>query len=128
VRSRLRVALICVLALYLLGLVWGYVRLPWAAIRSLRDYHLVVEAPAVTFAATLEVSPAQRWYLEHCLTESPVPTVPRIDVEVPWNALVLARVRSGYFVSGTGAEQRDSLYVCVFGAWVPVYNFFQAIS
>lgn len=125
--SRRRI-LICVTALYGLGLLWGYVRLPWAAVRSLRDYRLVAAAPAVSFADDLDVSSAQHWYLAHALPESPVPVVPRIDVEVRWNALALARVRSGYFISGTGAESRDSLYLCVFGAWFPVYNFFHAIS
>jgi hypothetical protein len=120
--------LIGVLALYVLGLGWGYLRLPWAAIRSLRDYGIIAAAPAVSFSDKLDVSPAQRWYLERSLTESPVPVVPRVEAEVRWNALVIARVHSGYFVSGTGAEWRDSLYVCVFGAWLPVYNFFQAMA
>ena len=125
--SRRRIVL-CVLALYGLGLVWGYVRLPWAALRSLRDFPTLAAAPAVSFANNLDVSPVQRWYLERALPESPVPVVPRVDAEVRWNALALARVRSGYFISNTGAESRDSLYVCVFGAWVPVYNFFGAVS
>jgi hypothetical protein len=120
--------LICILALYGLGLLWGYIRLPWAAVRSLRDYATLAAAPAVSFGNGLDVSPAQRWYLGRCLPESPVPLVPRVEVEVRWNALVLARVHSGYYVSNTGAEYRDSLYLCLFGFWIPVYDFYQAIS
>ena len=74
--------LTCVLILYCIGLVWGYVRLPWAAVKSLADYGLIASAPAVSFAASLDVSPAQRWYLEHALTESPIPVVPRVSVDV----------------------------------------------
>lgn len=126
-RNRCRL-LIGILALYGLCLIWGYVRLPWAAVRSLRDYAYLAAAPAVSFADGLDVSPAQRWYLGRSLPESPVPLVPRVEVEVRWNALVLARVHSGYYVSNTGAEHRDSLYLCFFGFWIPVYNFYQVIS
>jgi hypothetical protein len=118
----LRRVLVCVLILYGLGLVWGYFRLPLAAIKSLGNYRSIASAPAVSFG-NLGVSSTQRWYLGHAFSESPVPAAPSVAVSVEWNALVLARVRSGYHVSPKGAERRDSLYLCVFGAWIPVYNF-----
>jgi hypothetical protein len=120
-KARRRI-LITVLSLYAAGIVWGYFRLPWAAVRSLADYRLIAEAPAVSLSE-LDVSPAQLWYLRRALPVSPAPVVPRVSVSVTWYALVVARVRSGHYVGNTGAEGRDSLYVCLFGAWVPVYTF-----
>jgi hypothetical protein len=119
--------LIGVLALYVLGLGWGYFRLPWAAIRSLRNFRSLAAAPAVSFSDKLDVSPAQRWYLERSLTESPVPVVPRVEAEVRWNALIVARVHSGYYVSSKGAEWRKDLYLCAFGAWIPIYTFHHSV-
>jgi hypothetical protein len=113
---------IAVVLLYAAGLIWGYFRLPWAAVRSLADYRLIVEAPAVSLS-DLDISPAQLGYLRRALRVSPTPVVPRVSVTVTWNALVIARVRSGHYVGNTGAEHRDSVYVCLFGAWVPVYTY-----
>jgi hypothetical protein len=122
-RVRLRV-LLGILVLYLLGLGWGYLRLPWAAIRSLADHKSVTTAPAVSLSATgVDVSRSQQWYLDRVLPLSPTPVVPRVSVVVRWNALICARVSSGHYVGPTGAEWRDSLYICLFGAWVPVYTF-----
>ena len=115
--------LVCVLALYLLGLGVGYIRLPFAAIKSLGNYRSIASAPAVTFADTLDASASQRWYLEQSFTESPVPVVPVVSAAVQWNLLVVARANSRYYVGPKGAERRDSLYLCLFGAWVPVYTF-----
>ncbi len=120
-RARRRI-LISVLVLYALGLTWGYLRLPWAAIRSLADYELVARAPAVSLSHR-NVSTAQLWYLKHALRESPVPVVPRLWAKVTWNALVFARVYSGHYIGDTGAEGKDSLYFCLFGAWIPVYTY-----
>jgi hypothetical protein len=111
------------LALYLLGLVWGYARLPWAGVKSLADYRLIAAAPAVSFDEDLEVSPLQRRYLQWVLPESPTPVVPRLSTKVRWNAIVVARVTNSHVVGNTGAEWQDGLYICVFGAWIHVYTF-----
>jgi hypothetical protein len=127
--SKHRGILICVLTVYILGLGWGYIRLPWAAIKSLRDYRtLIAPASVVSFDPGLDVSPVQRWYLDQALVESPVPVVPRLSVDVKWNAIVLARVYSRYYVSNTGAEGKDCLCFCLFGAWIPIYDFYAWMS
>lgn len=114
----------CLLAIYLLGLAWGYIRLPFAAIKALRDYDgLIVGAPAITLRHVRDLSPIQQWYLKQSIQESPVPVVPAVSVEVEWNAWIVARVSSEHFVSPTGAERRECLYFCFFGAWIPLYDF-----
>lgn len=123
-----RAILIGVGSLYLLGLGVGYIRLPCAAIKNLRDYRSLASDPVVTFSDNLDASPIQRWYLEHAFNESPVPVVPRLSVDVKWNALIAARVRSGYFRTGKGAENRDGLLICLFGAWVSVHTYRSEIS
>ncbi len=75
-------AVLAVVILYALGLAWGYLRLPLAALKSLHDYPIVASAEAVTFAETTDVASSQWWYLEHSLRESPVPAFPRVWVEV----------------------------------------------
>ena len=126
--KRLHWILISILVLYLLGLGWGYISLPTAAIKNLGGYRTIAAAPAVSFSEGMDVSPAQRWYLEHAFTESPVQVVPRLSVKVDWNAILLARVGSGYFVSGKSAENKSSLYLCAFGYWIPVHTFYQDVS
>jgi hypothetical protein len=113
-----------VITLYVIMLVWGYARLPWAAVKNLRGYSShVASASAVTFDPPSKLSPVQDWYLKQSIEESPVAVVPRISVDVKWNALALARVQSQYYLSGKGAEGTDNLYVCAFGAWIRVYGF-----
>src|SRR5687768_11679134 len=110
-----RRVLVCILVVYGLGLVWGYFRLPLAAIKSLGSYRSIASAPSVRFGY-LDVSSTQRRYLVHAFDESPVSAVPSVAVSVEWNTLVLARARSSYYASPKGAERRDSLYLCMFGA------------
>jgi hypothetical protein len=105
-----------------LGLAWGYLRLPWAAIKSLADYEIVARAPAVRLSHR-NVSTVQLWYLDHALRVSPVPVKPSVSAIVIWNALVFARVRSGWYTGNLGAEHKESLYFCLFGAWIPVYTY-----
>jgi hypothetical protein len=113
-----------VLALYVAGLAWGYPRLAWVAVNDLRDRKLVTEAPAVTLdRPQTSVSRSQERYLLRRLRESPTPTTPRVHVEVRWNAGVCARVRAGQYTGPLGAEWKDTLFVCVFGEWVPAYTF-----
>jgi hypothetical protein len=118
------VAILVVASLYVGGLVSGSRRLAWAAIKDLRDGELVTTAPAVTVdRGQTSISRSQEDYLLKRLRESPTPTTPRIHVNVRWNASVCARVQAGHYVGPRGAEWKDTLFVCVFGTWVPVYTF-----
>ena len=122
--SKCRRIAVSMLVLYVITLPWGYARLPWAAIKNLRDYQCIVApAAAVSFDDDLELSPIQDWYLKKSIDESPLPVVPRLNVKVRWNVLVLARVQSELHVGPTGAEGRDCLYFCWLGFWIPVYTF-----
>lgn len=124
IRKRILVAVLVVGSLYVGGLAWGYPRLAWAAIENLGDHELVTAADDVTIDwARSSISRSQAVYLLQHLRESPNPTIPRIHVTVSWNASVFARVNAGVYVSPTGAEWKDTLFVCVFGVWVPVYTF-----
>jgi hypothetical protein len=123
-RKRIVVAFLVVGSLYVGGLAWGSRRLAWAAIKDLSDRELVTTAPAITVdRGQTSISRSQEAYLLQRLRESPTPTTPRIHVNVRWNALVCARVEAGHHVGPTGAEWKDTLFVCLFGAWVPVYTF-----
>ena len=122
-----RLILITIVSLYAAGLIWGYFRLPWAAMKNLGDYRLIAEAEAVSLAET-DVSALQLNYLRGALSVSTVSVVPRASVAVSWNALVIARVKSGHYIGNEGAENQDVLYVCLFGAWVPVYTYYRAIA
>jgi hypothetical protein len=130
-KARRRI-LVTLLLLYPTGIVWGYFRLPWAAIRSLyRDDH-TAKAPAVYLSPKLAISSAQRRYLRRALPVQIVPTlpprssalVPRVSVSVIWNALVIARVESAVFTQNKfGVKGRDSVYVCLFGGWFPILTY-----
>lgn len=112
----------CVIVAYVVTLFWGYVRLPWASIKHLYDYELIAHANEVSYDPSLEVSPAQDWYLRKALPVVDKPVVPKISVQIQWYAVFLARVRSGHYVGNSGAEGRDSVFFCFFGFWIPVYN------
>jgi len=117
-------ALFVLLALYMAGLVWGHVRLPWAALLSLRDHQLIRAASAVSVDPDkTAITSAQHRYLQWAVPVSATATKPVVYVNTHWNAWVCARVRSGIYVSSEGAEAQDCLYVCVFGAWFRVYRF-----
>jgi hypothetical protein len=123
-RKRIVVALVAVASLYLIGLIVGHRRLAWAAIADLRDRELVTTAASVTLDRTRSsLTAAQEAYLLSRLKESPTPTTPRIHVDVRWDAFVCARVSAGHYVGPTGAEGKETLFVCLFGAWIPVYTF-----
>ena len=122
-------ALFVILALYLAGLVWGHVRLPWAALLSLRDHQLIRAASAVSVDPDqTAITSAQRRYLNWALPVSATATKPVVFVAIHWNAWACARVRSGIYVGSEGAEAQDCLYVCLFGAWVPVYRFWHVMA
>jgi hypothetical protein len=111
-----------VLVLSASGLAWGYLRLPWAAVRTLDDYQLVARALAVSLSHR-NVSTARLRYLKHSLRALPLPVVPRASVAATWNALVFAWVHSDHYLGNLGAEDKDGLYFCLFGAWIPVYTY-----
>lgn len=114
---------------YVLGLAWGQVRLPFAAIKGLADYDLLRDKSLVSASdAQLQVSAMQRWYLKRAMKLVEGTGPPRISAEVRWNCGVVARVRSGLYTSPMGAESLDGLYVCVFGAWFQVYGFSHAMA
>ena len=118
-----------IVVFYCVGLVLGHRRLAWAAIKDLGNRKLISGATAVTIdRGNTSISQSQRQYLRGRLPESPVPTTPRIHVAVEWNAGVCARVRAGQWIGPLGAQYKDTLFVCVFGAWVPVYTYFHAVA
>ncbi len=130
-RSRKQIVVAFLLGglLYVGGLGWGSRRLAWAAIKDLRDGELVTSAPAITVdRGQTSISRSQETYLLQQLRESPTPTRPRIYVNVRWTWWVCARIEAGHYFSPTGAEWKDTLFVCVFGAWVPVYTFSNSMA
>jgi hypothetical protein len=115
--------------IYAGGLAWGYQRLAWAAIKNLADYNLIRTAPAVSIdESQTSISRSQESYLRERLRISSMPTTPRVSVAVVWNALVCARVKAGHYTGPLGVEGKDTLFVCVFGAWFPVYTFGHAMA
>jgi hypothetical protein len=122
VSKRRRIILLLVVG-YVLGLVWGQVRLPFAAVKSLSDYRLLREKPFVSASEDhLQMSAIQKWYLKRSMKLGDGTGPPRISADVKWNCGVVARVHSGHYISSKGAESLDGLYLCVFGAWVQVYG------
>lgn len=111
-------------AAYLLGLVWGQTRLPYAAVKHMLDYPLLKEASSVSaYPADLQMLGIQRWYLNRSMHIVAGTQPPRISVSVKWSAGIVARVDSGHYMGPLAAEGLDCLYVCFFGAWIPVYTF-----
>ena len=132
-KARRRI-LITLLLLYSAGIAWGYFRLPWAAVRNVYRDDDISKAPAVYLSSKLGISSAQRRYLRQALPVRVVPTVPpkssfdalrpRVSVSVTWNWLLIARVESAVFTQDKiGVTGRDSVYVCLFGAWIPILTY-----
>jgi hypothetical protein len=132
-KTRRRIV-IMVLALYAAGIAWGYFRLPWSAARSVCRDDRIAKAPAVYLSPKMAISPVQLWYLRRALPvpiapvmryrNSSDPIVPRVSVVVAWNALVIARAESAVLTEDkSGVTYRDSVYVCLFGAWFPILTF-----
>jgi len=120
---RRKIALLLVTA-YAVGVVWGEARLPFAAVKNLADYPLIKTAPSVSSSGeALQVNAVQRWYLNRSMNIGTGTQPPRISVSVKWNLGVMARVDSGHYMGPLAAEGLDCLYVCFFGAWVPVWKF-----
>ena len=115
--------LIAVALLYAVGLVWGYFRLPLAAIKNLHDYRIFIAQARAVSLDEIDISAPQLGYLRGAIPLSRDPVVPRLSVAVSWNALVVARINSGYYHSNEGAERMDILYICLFGAWVPIHTY-----
>lgn len=114
-----RASLLLCLA-YVIGLAWGHVRLPVAAIRTLADYR---DEPTSVHLSASDLSAAQRWHLERALPARPGKEPPFISIHIPWNAWAAARVQTFRFAGSVGAEGLDALYLCIFGAWWRVYTF-----
>ena len=109
---------------YVFGLLWGQVRLPFAAVKSLADYRLLEEKPILSVSDDqLQMWPIQRQYFRYATKAVDGSAPPLISAEVRWNCGVVARVRSEYYASPLGAEWLDALYVCVFGFWLKAHNF-----
>lgn len=121
--KRRKIALFLVTA-YAIGLAWGQVRLPYAAVKNMLDYPLLKNTPPVSASAgDLQMLGVQRWYISRSMNIKADTQPPRISVQVKWNAGIIARVDSGLYFGPEAAEGLDCLYVCLFGAWVPVYTF-----
>src|SRR5689334_15521603 len=103
--SKRRKIILLVLVGYVLGLAWGYVRLPFAAVKSLADYRLLADKPhAFASDEHLQMSGIQRWYLKRSIKLEHGTETPQISAAVQWNCGIVARVKSGHYVSPTGAE------------------------
>jgi hypothetical protein len=127
--GKYRKIFLLLLAGYALGLVWGQLRLPFAAIKSLSDYDLLRDKPFLSASDDqLRMTAFQRWYLKCSMNLVEGADPPRISAEVKWNWGVVARVRSGHRLSPDAAEWLDGMYVCVFGAWFRVYRFSHCIT
>lgn len=125
--SKRRKIILLLVVGYVLGLVWGQVRLPFAAVKSLSDYRLLREKPFVSASDDhLQMLAIQKWYLKRSMKLVDGTGPPRISADVKWNWGIVARVRSGYDMQG--AESLDGLYLCIFGAWVQVYRFSHSIA
>jgi hypothetical protein len=126
---RRRKIILLLLIGYALGLVWGQVRLPVAAVKSLDDYSLLRGETVVSASdEQLQMSAMQKWYLKRFLHVADGANPPQISATVKWNWGIVARVRSGHYISPTGAEWLDGLYVCLFGSWLRVYSFSHAMA
>lgn len=121
-RKIIKGLVVIIIAIYTITLAWGYLRLPWAAIKNLSNSEAITRAPAISFAE-LGISEQQHRYLKCWLAESPVPVTPRVNLSISWNALLCARVQSGFYGGPLCGEWKDGLYVCLFGFWVPIYTF-----
>jgi hypothetical protein len=127
--SKRRKIILLLLAGYAIGLLWGQVRLPFAAVKSLADYDLIRDKPLVSASHDqLQMLAMQRWYLKRVMELVEGTGPPWISVDVKWNCGVVARVHSGLYISPMGAESLDGLYLCVFGAWFQVYGFGHAMA
>jgi hypothetical protein len=118
-----------IVMIYAGGLAWGYQRLAWAAMKNLADFNLIRAAPAVSIdRSRTSISKLQEEFLRERLHITSMPTTPRVRVAVVWNALICARVQAGHYTGPLGAEGKDTLFVCIFGTWLPVYTFGHAMA
>lgn len=126
--SKRRKIILLLLVIYLLGLVWGQLRLPVAAIKSLADYPMLRDKVLSVSEDRLQMLPIQKWYLKRFMNVVDGTNVPRVSAGITWNWGIVARVHSGHYMSSTGAEGVDALYVCVFGAWLRVNTFSRVMA
>lgn len=125
---RYRKAILVLIVAYALGLVWGQVRLPLAAAKSLCTH----EGLSVS-DASLKMLSIQKAYLKRSskvVEGRRGPPYRSLSVEVKWNAVLVARVASKHTYKNSipggppinEFESIDALYVCLFGMWIPVYS------
>ncbi|MCP4641961.1 MAG: hypothetical protein GY851_16080 [bacterium] len=121
---RRRRKLLIAAALVCLPLFVGYIRLPFAAIASLKDYHILADKDTLYMdAARSDVSPIQQAWLKLRVPQlKQGQSMPSVYVDVRWNWLFIARVKSGHLVGPVCAENRDTLYLWCLGAWIPVLD------
>lgn len=114
-----------VLIVVLILLAVGHIRLPMAALSDLADYDILANSTTIyAKPSKLKVSNIQQWWIKTRMGNvSKGDSAPRIHVETKWYMLFCARVNTGHYISSTGAESKDTLYLWFFGAWIPIYNF-----
>jgi len=113
---------------YALGLVWGQVRLPFAAVKSLSDYKLLEKRPSGSASDDqLKMWAIQKWYLQRSMNLAQGTAPPRVAADVKWNWGIIARVESSYG-SRSGNENLDAVYLCVFGGWLRVHTIINGIG
>ena len=119
-------------AVIVMLLVVGQIRLPLAVIAGLADYDLIrVRDYSILYVddSRLDAFGLQRWWLEFRLPPpEPGNGPPSVSVQIKWNWLVVARAKSGMYIGNLGAEGRDSLYLWCFGAWIRVYDFVHVMA
>ena len=82
IMSKRRKIIVVLLSALVLGLAWGQVRLPLAAVKSLADYDLLRERPVVSSTdEQLQMSAVQKWYLKRALRFVEIPD-PRGDERI----------------------------------------------
>lgn len=127
--KRRKIGLLILGSLYSIGLIWGQFRLPFAAVKNLRDYPMLrMPTPVSASDNKLIMHDFQKMYLKQSMNMTEGTQPPRISVDVTWNVGILARVRSGHYSSPTGAESLDCLYICFFGGWIPIYTFSESMA
>lgn len=127
--SKPRKIVLLLLMGYTFGLLWGQMRLPLAAIKSLSDYPLLGNMPQLSASNDqLQMWAVQKWYLKRSMKLLDGTGEPRIAADVEWNWGVIARVYSEHHMGPDSWESLDGLYVCVFGAWLRVYTFSHGIT
>ncbi len=126
---RYRKVILVLIVAYGLGLVWGQVRLPFAAAKRVGP----LDGLSVS-DDTLKMLSFQRAYLKRSskvVEGRSGPPYHSLSVTVKWNAGLVARVASEHSYTYLDPETSrlmgefesvDAFYICLFGMWMPVYS------